>query len=164
MKYFKGLLSLLALACTLPTTAQTTQVELSLSECVAFAQENSPLRLTIQPKVETLELDYSVARQAFLPSLNASLGENFSFGRSQGRDNLYSNTSTANTSFSLSADLPLFQGGERWYRLQKSKEARGNAEYIIAEVEDNIALKFPKAISNSFWQSNWPQQHAKTLL
>lgn len=134
---------LLALLSPLSLLAQVpiTRVEMSLSECVAFAQENSPLLLPLPQKLQQLEIDYRSAQQAFLPSLNASVGQNFSFGGSQGRDMGVRDTSNANTSFSLSTDLPIFSGGQRWYQLQKAKEARHNADYIIRDVEDNIALQ-----------------------
>ena len=124
-----------------PAKTELTRVEMSLTECVAFAQENSPLLLPVPQKLEGLEINYSAAQQAFLPSLNASVGQNFSFGRSQARDMSFTDNSSANTSFSLSADLPIFSGGQRWYQLQKAKEARQNADYIVRDVEDQIALQ-----------------------
>ena len=124
-----------------PAKTELTRVEMSLTECVAFAQENSPLLLPVPQKLEGLEINYSAAQQAFLPSLNASVGQNFSFGRSQARDMSFTDNSSANTSFSLSADLPIFSGGQRWYQLQKAKEARQNADYIVRDVEDRIALQ-----------------------
>ena len=101
----------LSLQAQKPTQKELTRVEMSLTECVAFAQENSPLLLPVPQKLEGLEINYSAAQQAFLPSLNASVGQNFSFGRSQARDMSFTDNSSANTSFSLSADLPIFSGG-----------------------------------------------------
>lgn len=140
---FIALLPCVALSVQAQKPAQTelTRVEMSLTECVAFAQENSPLLLPVPQKLEGLEINYSAAQQAFLPSLNASVGQNFSFGRSQARDMSFTDNSSANTSFSLSADLPIFSGGQRWYQLQKAKEARQNADYIVRDVEDQIALQ-----------------------
>ncbi|MDO5017051.1 MAG: TolC family protein [Porphyromonas sp.] len=136
-----SLLSLSAAAqVNLPDTVYK-RVEMGLTECVAFAQEYSPLLLTVPQRLESLQLDYNSSRQAFLPNLNAQVGQNFSFGRSQGRDLGIKDTSSANTSFSVGTDLPLFNGGQRWYQLQKAKEARNNAGYIVADVEDRIALQ-----------------------
>lgn len=156
---FRGILAVIALfSLSLIASAQTTRIEMSLSECVAFAQENSPLLLTLQPKLQSLDLDYSVARQAFLPSLNASIGENFSFGRAQGRDNIVTNTSNASTSFSIGAEMPIFSGGENWYQLQKSRAALDTKGYIIADVEDNIALR----VAESYIQLLLSKQLAAT--
>ena len=50
-----------------PAKTELTRVEMSLTECVAFAQENSPLLLPVPQKLEGLEINYSAAQQAFLP-------------------------------------------------------------------------------------------------
>ena len=117
------------------------QVPLSLAECIKTAQENSPQLLNIQPQVDMLHLEHQAAKEAFLPSLNASVGENVSFGRSQGKDFIYQDVSSANTSFQIGGEIALFNGGAKWYQLQKSKKARENSDYIISETMDNIALQ-----------------------
>lgn len=113
----------------------------SLSECIKIAHEKSPQLLSIQPQVDMLNLEYQAARESFLPSVSASVGENVSFGRSQGKDYVYQDVSSANTSFQVGGELSLFTGGARWYQLQKSKRAKANSDYIVSEVMDNIALQ-----------------------
>lgn len=140
--------SILLLACLLAyafgAKAQETRLPdapLSLQQCVAYALEHSPQLLSLEPQVESLELSYRMAKEAFLPSLNASVGENISFGRSQGKDFVYRDISSANTSFGVGAELQIFSGGSRWYQLKKSGAARVTGEYIIHEVRDQIALQ-----------------------
>ena len=57
------------------------------------------------------ELQLSTARNSRLPDLNASAGENFSFGRGLTTENTYTNTNTSSTSFSLGTSIPLLTGG-----------------------------------------------------
>lgn len=140
--------------------SQVTLIQMDLSECIAFAQENSPLLLPLPAQLEVLQLDYQTAREAFLPSLNAQIGQNFSFGRSQGRDAVYTNTSSASTSFSIGTDIPIFNGGQRWYQLKKSDAARATGDYIVRDVEDNIAL----TVAQSYIQLMLARQLATTAL
>ena len=82
----------------------------SLKDCIDYALEHN---LTVQQSsltVEQREVDLSTAKNRRLPSLSASAGENFSFGRGLTEDNTYSNSNTTSTSFSLGSDVPIFQG------------------------------------------------------
>lgn len=56
------------------------------------------------------QLSLSTARNSRLPSLDASMGQNFSFGRSLTADNTYTNTNTSSTSMSIGTSIPLFTG------------------------------------------------------
>lgn len=114
---------------------------ISLKECIDYAQKNSPLLLELAPKINRLNVDYTASQEAFLPTLNASVGENISFGRSEGKDAMYRDISSANTSFFLGANLDLFNGGATWWSLKKNREALTSADYIVMETVDQIALK-----------------------
>ena len=114
---------------------------MTLVECVDYAQAHSPLLLSLDPKIESMRLNEALATQAFLPNLNAGLGQNASFGRSQGKDGVFRDLSNTNTSLSISAQLDLIQGGARWWSLKKAKETLKTTDYLIADTKDNIALK-----------------------
>lgn len=121
-------------------TASILSGSLSLSKCVQYAQSHSPLLLPLEARVQTLELSESMAKQAFLPSVNASIGENASFGRSQGIDGVYRDVSSANTDFQIGASWEALTGGRRWWSLMRSREELKTRDYIIAETKDQIAL------------------------
>lgn len=156
----KRLLTLVVLlvASLLSSTAQELKPVMNLTECIEYAQRHSPLLLPLEAQVEMLELEYGLAKEAFLPSLNASIGENVSFGRSQGVDFIYKDVSSANTSFQIGADMTLFNGLGRWYQLKKSDLARSKADYIVSEVVDNIALN----VAESYVQLLLAKQMALT--
>lgn len=160
MKKILFTLALSIVGLTASAQQEVKYVEMNLSECIAYAQENSPLLLPLPAQLERLEMDYQAARSAFLPSLNAQIGQNFSFGRSQGRDFVYTNTSSANTSFSISTDVPIFNGGQRWYQLKKSDAARATGDYTVRDVEDNIAL----TVTQSYVQLMLAKQLAATAV
>lgn len=132
--------------------------KMSLTECIRYGQENSPQLLSVRPQVDMLALDLQAAKEAFMPSLNASVSENISFGRSQGKDFTYQDVSSANTSFQIGAELTIYDGGARWHQLKKSRTAKETSDYIVSEVMDNIALQ----ISASYIQLLLAQEIAAT--
>lgn len=77
-------------------------------------------------------LQLSTARNQRLPDLNASAGQNFSFGRGLTAENTYTNTNTSSTSFSLGTSIPLLTGN----RLPKTVElSRLNLEAATQDLE-----------------------------
>ena len=71
----------------------------SLTDCEDYAVAHS---ISIKQKAKTVEKQehaLSTARNARLPDLSGSVGQNFSFGRGLTEDNIYTNTNTSNTSF-----------------------------------------------------------------
>ena len=82
----------------------------TLKQCVDYAIENNITVKQSQITVEQREVDLNTAEGRRLPGLNASASQNFSFGRGLTADNTYANTNTTNTSFSLGADMAIFNG------------------------------------------------------
>ena len=82
----------------------------TLKQCVDYALENNITVKQNQITVEQREVDLNTAEGRRLPGLNASASQNFSFGRGLTADNTYANTNTTNTSFSLGADMAIFNG------------------------------------------------------
>lgn len=82
----------------------------TLQDCIAHALEHS---LTVQQRelqVRQREIDVNTARNSRLPGVSAGSSQNFSFGRGLTEDNTYAHTNTTNTSFTLGADMTLFNG------------------------------------------------------
>ncbi|MBQ9476528.1 MAG: TolC family protein [Bacteroidales bacterium] len=82
----------------------------SLQDCIQYALDNNIQVRQSELAVQQREIELNTARNARLPGVSASGSQNFSFGRGLTADNTYANTNTTNTSFSLGADLPIFQG------------------------------------------------------
>lgn len=82
----------------------------SLQECIGYALDHN---LTVQQRelqVRQREIDANTARNSRLPGVSAGSSQNFSFGRGLTEDNTYAHTNTTNTSFTLGADMTLFNG------------------------------------------------------
>ena len=96
----------------LPCLAQEHAGPWSLQECISYALEHN---ITVQQSaitVQNKEIDLNTAQNKQLPAVSGGVSQNFSFGRGLTADNTYSNTNTTSTSFSLGADVPIFQGGQ----------------------------------------------------
>lgn len=117
----------------------------SLHECEEYAVANN---ITIKQKakaVEKQEYALSTARNARLPDLSGTVGQNFSFGRGLTEDNIYTNTNTSNTSFQLSTSVPIFSG----FQIPENiKLNRLNLEAATADLEkakNDIRMEVAKA-------------------
>lgn len=112
MKYKNILLA--GAVCTVCSVGKAQTIESqpwTLRQCIDYAIEHN---ISVQQYATTAEqskLDVNTAKWARLPDLNASAGQNWSWGRSASpADNSYTNINSANSSFSLGTSIPVFTG------------------------------------------------------
>ena len=105
---------LLALLLAFPAAAlsaqETHQGPWTLEECVEYALENNISVRQSEVALQQKEVELNTAKNRRLPGVSASASENLSFGRGLTADNTYTNSNTTSTSFSLGAEIPIFQG------------------------------------------------------
>lgn len=136
----KNVMRMLAFAAALQCFASAGAEAWSLDSCVSYAiQHNIDVR---SRELQNLsgELTVTSAKDAFLPTVNASAGESFSFGRGLTTENTYVNRNTSNFQWGVSANVPLFQGLEDVRRL---KYAKSSLKQLLLECEaakDNVEL------------------------
>ena len=94
----------------LPLTSVAQPRQWSLRECCDYAVEHNISIKQQQNQCRQQELQLSTAKNARLPEVSGSLGQNFSFGRGLTAENTYTNTNTSSTSFQLGTSVPLFTG------------------------------------------------------
>ena len=117
----------------------------SLQQCIDWALEHN---LTVAQQEATLErnaIDKNTADWSWVPNLNASASENWSFGRGIGGDNTYKSGNSASTGFNLSSAMPLFDGLATPNRI---KLARLNLEAATEDLEkarDDVRVSVAKA-------------------
>jgi len=95
--------------------------------------------MELSHKAAASNLDAS--KMAFLPNLNASGGQNWNFGRTQGQSGLYENQTQSNTSLSVGTSVPLFQGGYLLNSVSKSKLDLQAAFLNIEKAKNDISLQ-----------------------
>lgn len=118
----------------------------TLDECMKYAVENSPKVKKQLHTSDTYKAEQLSAFGAFLPSLTASVGAQLNYGRSiDPQTNTYSNTSTFNNGYSLSASLPIFYGGRLINEWKLAKVNRLLGKQNIRQAEDELAINTMQA-------------------
>ncbi len=117
----------------------------TLQECMDWALEHN---LTVATQTITRErtaVEKNTAEWSWVPDASGSVSQNWNFGRGLGGDNTYEYGNSANTGFTLSSSMTLFDGLSTPRRIQL---ARLNLEAAIQDLEkarDDIRVSVAKA-------------------
>ena len=129
--------------------AVSAQQQYTLLECIDIALENNRNIKQQELNRQQREIAYSQARADLLPSLNASAGQNFVFGRSIGLDNTYQNTNSSQTSLGIGADITLFDGLRMKHNIDARKADMHASEADLDKMRDDIIM----SVSTAFLQA-----------
>jgi outer membrane protein len=133
---------------------------LTLEQCVELALQNNRKVKQQSLMTETREIAYEQARKDLLPNLSASAGQNFSYGRVVGSDNVsrIEGKISTQTSFNLSSGVTLFDG----LRLKKNIDAR-KADMHASEADlDKIKSDITMSVTSAFLQTLMNRELLKT--
>ena len=117
----------------------------TLQQCIDYALEHN---ISVRQRglgVEQKEVDLNTAVSRRLPGVSASASENLSFGRGLTADNTYSNANTTSTSFSLGADLPIFQGFDISNGIKLAKLDLQSATLDLERAKDDVRVAVAQA-------------------
>ena len=117
----------------------------TLQECTEWALEHN---LTVAAQAATVEgraIDKNTADMSWLPSVNASASESWSFGRGIGGNNTYESGNSASTGFSLGANMNLFDGLATPRRIQLAKLNLEAATADLEKARDDIRVQVAQA-------------------
>ena len=140
----KRILLLAALLCA-PGFGAYAQRAWTLQQCIDYALENNITVRQSELGVEQREVDLNTAVSRRLPGVSASASENLSFGRGLTADNTYSNANTTSTSFSLGADLPIFQGFDINNGIKLAKLDLQSATLDLERAKDDVRVAVAQA-------------------
>ena len=135
--------SIAIIASAITASAETRQW--TLRQCIDHALEHN---ITVKQQKNTTEsqrVQLDDNRGNHLPTIDASMGQNFSFGRGLTAQNTYENTNTSNTSLSLNASVPIFVGNKI---VNAVKLSQLNLDASLADLEkakDDIRTQVAKA-------------------
>lgn len=142
----KQILSILMAAVVgIGAQAQERQVPWSLADCVEYALEHNISVRQQEISVAQKEIDLNTAENSRLPGVSGSMSENFSFGRGLSMDNTYENSNSTSTSFSLGADVPVFQGFRIRHNIELQKLNLAAASADLDRIKDNISVQIAQA-------------------
>ena len=117
----------------------------TLKECTDWALEHNLTVATQNMNVEGRAIDKNTADMAWLPSVNGSASENWSFGRGIGGNNTYESGNSASTSFSLGASMNLFDGLATPRRMQLAELNLEAATADLEKARDDIRVQVAQA-------------------
>lgn len=121
----------------------------SLKECMLYALENSPKKDIQESRNDSRRIDQREATLDFLPSVSGGSSAYTSFGRSLDPEtNIYTNTTSFNNSYNLSAQMTIFNGFSvvNNYRISKISRLSGVEE--SKQLENDICLNIIQAYYN----------------
>ena len=126
-------------------TAAAQQGAWTLQQCIDYALEHNISVRQSGLGVEQKEVDLNSALSRRLPGVSASASENLSFGRGLTADNTYSNANTTSTSFSLGADIPIFQGFDINNGIKLAKLDLQSATLDLERAKDDVRVAVAQA-------------------
>ncbi|MGI6048894.1 MAG: TolC family protein [Petrimonas sp.] len=134
---------IITLLCAFSLTGMAQQY--TLEECINIALQNNRNIKQQELNKAQRKIAYSQARNDLLPSINASTGQNFIFGRSIGLDNTYQNTNSSQTSFGVGADITLFDGLRMKHNIDAKRADLSAAEADLEKFKDDIEMSVATA-------------------
>ncbi len=134
---------IITLLCAFSLTGMAQQY--TLEECINIALKNNRNIKQQELNKAQRKIAYSQARNDLLPSINASTGQNFIFGRSIGLDNTYQNTNSSQTSFGVGADITLFDGLRMKHNIDAKRADLSAAEADLEKFKDDIEMSVATA-------------------
>jgi len=142
---YRSYLLLLASICSLCQSAHAQQ-QLTLRECINYAQQNSLTIKQAQTNISLAEVGLQRDQFSRLPSLNGSISGGYQFGRTiDPTSNTFENESIGFNSYGLNANVTLFGGGRINNNIKQS-EAQVEAARLDADfTRDNLALNIANA-------------------
>ena len=141
----KRLFILVVLAILVGIDLLAQQKQWSLRECCDYAVEHNISVKQQENQLRQRELQLETAKSQRLPDLNASAGQNFSFGRGLTAQNTYTNTNTSSTSLSLGTSVPLFTGFQIPNQIKLNRLNLDAAMQNLEKAKNDIRMQVAQA-------------------
>lgn len=142
------------MALMLVPTAMNAQQEWTLRQCIDHAIANNINIKRQETNVKSQMVSLNSAKNNRLPSLNASAGQSFNFGRGLTIDNTYANRNTQSTSFNIGADVPIYTGGQISNNIKARKLDLQAAIVDLQYAKDNISMQVASAYLEALFQKD----------
>lgn len=117
----------------------------TLQECMDWALEHNLTVATQSITREKSAVEKNTAEWSWVPDASGSVSQNWNFGRGLGGDNTYEYGNSANTGFTLSSSMPLFDGLSTPRRIQLARLNLEAATQDLEKARDDIRVSVAKA-------------------
>lgn len=112
----------------------------SLDSCISYAQQQNYDILRANLTKLNAEIMHKNAKVSMTPSVNAAVGQDFSFGLAQGANNVKESRSQASTSFNASVSMPIFTGLRITNQIKRTRLDLQAAMDDIESAKENVEL------------------------
>ena len=138
---------------TILLAATTLQVQAqepwSMQQCMQYAVEHNHEVKRAEIELDNYKANKTVAIGRFLPSVDASIGAQYNFGRAiDPETNGYTDVSTFYNGYSLNASLPVFDGFSRFHALKAAGASILMGRASLRQKQDQTALNVLQAYTN----------------
>lgn len=138
----KRLLAALLLAVPAMTQAQDGAGEWTMDRCIEYAMTHATDIRKKKVAADNARQERGAAMAGFMPSLSASAGAQFSWGRNVDPEtNTYNTITTFNNNYSVGASLTLFDGGQTWNQFRKARLAVRQSDNELLQARDEKAIE-----------------------
>jgi len=121
----------------------------SLRDCIDYALKHNIQIQKQEIANEQQKVELNTAKNKRLPDLSGSMSHSYSFGRAASpKDNSYVNTNSSNSSFGLSANVPIFTGFQIPNSIELSKLNLKAATEDLNKAKEDISVN----VTSSFLQ------------
>lgn len=140
MKYIIGII--LATFTIFTTSAQE---KWSLQKCIDYAHTNNIAIKQQQLNSEYQQNELDQAKYNKLPSVNGSLSQNLSFGRSETSNGTYDNFTQATTSANIGANILIWNGGVLEKTIRKNEYNLKSSLENLQKAKDDVSINIASA-------------------
>jgi len=122
------------------------QKKWTLKECVDYAHENNISIKQMSLRSKTYKANLTQSKAALLPSLNASVSDNFNYGRSiDPYTNKYTENNVQSLNTSISSSVNIFTGLRKYNTIKQNKYTLASSREEFEEIKNSIALQVATA-------------------
>lgn len=118
----------------------------SLDSCIAYAHRQNYDVLRANLAMLNAEVMHKSAKVSMTPSVNAGIGQDFSFGLAQGANNVKENRTQASTTFNAAVSMPIFTGLRVTNQIRRTgldlQAAMADIESAKESVELNVMVYY----------------------
>ncbi|MDR2621293.1 MAG: TolC family protein [Dysgonamonadaceae bacterium] len=152
MKAIKRPIILFFLMCLCSAHLSAQPKQWTLEDCIRYAVEHNITIKQMEIRKNVAANDLNTVQMSRLPDLSASIGQDWSFGRSDTRDGVTATINQSNSSFSIRSSVPIFTGFRIPNEIARNKlELQAATENLAKAKEDlslNIASLFLQVLFN----------------
>ena len=121
----------------------------TMQQCMQYAVEHNHEVKRAELELDNYKASKTGAIGRFLPSVDASIGAQYNFGRAiDPETNTYTDVSTFYNGYSLSASLPVFDGFNRLHALKAAKASELMGQSALRQQQNQTALGVLQAYAN----------------